>query len=104
MSDGIRNRDVHRLRALSTALRALSWPHPAPLTEAARNCRESELELRLEFDRIRAKYGFKSRVMDRRRRCSTRRGNARGQRIAVRAQKRSERDRLRAAIIRELSA
>ena len=99
MSDGIRNRDFHRLRALSKALRALSWPHPAPLTEAARNCRELELE----FDRIWAKYGFKTMVMDRRRRCSTRRGNARGQRVAVRAQKRSERDRLRAATIRELS-
>lgn len=59
--------------------------------------------LEAEFDSIWAKYGFKSMVMNRRRRVSTRKANQRGQRVLARAEKRSERDNLRLALIRELS-
>jgi hypothetical protein len=73
-----------------------------PAQSYARTSREYRA-LEAEFDRIWAKYGFKSMVMDRRRRCSTRRGNQRFQRAVSRSKKRSDKDKLRLALIKELS-
>ena len=104
MSVSHRNRDFFRLRVLSKQMSALlsdsvgrhyTDPEPLPPPEY--------LALEVEFDRIWAKYGFKSMVMDRRRRVSTRKANQKGQRVVARAAKRSERDRLRLELIRELA-
>jgi hypothetical protein len=106
MSDSRRNKDFFRLRMLSKRMSAL-LPSIASLDELPvqsfeRTSREYQA-LEVEFDRIWAKYGFKSMVMDRRRRCSTRRGNQQFQRAVSRSAKRSEKDKLRLALIRELS-
>ena len=48
-------------------------------------------ELNREFDKLWGLYGFKSMVMNKRRRCSTRKSNQKDKRIKRRANKRHER-------------
>ena len=48
-------------------------------------------ELNREFDKLWGLYGFKSMVMNKRKRCSTRKSNQKDKRIKRRANKRHER-------------
>lgn len=106
MSDSRRNQDFYRLRALAREMTALlpAVGHAdgiALQTSAMASAKYRALQA--DFDRIWRRYGFKSMVMDRRRRGSTRKANQKAQRSSARADKRSGKDRLRRALIAELS-
>lgn len=103
MSDSQRDKDFHRLRALAKEMAASISIGGDTASIASQRNSAGYKELEKEFDQLWAKYGFKSMVMDRRRRVSTRKANQKGQKQTARAAKRSERNELRMQIIKELA-
>jgi hypothetical protein len=79
MSDGIRDKQFWKLRHLAKQMSGT----------IAINTLEYAI-LKREFDSLWCNYGFKSMVMNRRRRYSTRNSNQKGQQAKRRAEKRNE--------------
>jgi hypothetical protein len=96
----IRDKQYWKLRQLSKQMSGVLSSHINGLTHAkeiipvqnsVRMLSSEFQKLEREFDSLWRIYGFKSMVMDKRRRCSTRKGNQNFTRVIRRAKKRHER-------------
>lgn len=79
MSDGIRDKQFWKLRHLAKQMSETTAVYTLEYTI-----------LKREFGSLWCNYGFKSMVMNRRRRCSTRKSNQKSQQAKRRAEKRHE--------------
>lgn len=95
----LRDKNYWKLRHLGQQMSSILSFHTKGLTHfreiisvqnSARFSPEYQ-KLEREFDTLWGKYGFKSMVMDKRRRCSTRKSNQNFTRVVRRAEKRHER-------------
>lgn len=86
-----RNRDFWKMRQLASRASAESEPGMGNVPPARGSAA-------WEMERLWAKYGFKSMVMDRRRRVSTQKGNARFVRLLRRVERRRADRALRAEL------